>query len=232
VSDEAVLDNPAWYALTTAHAPFALGEGLARRYASDVSVFGAIAEPSRAAWADLATATAGGSVVLLSAVHGHPPPEWTRHGGGAGDQMVLGALAPVAPIDADIVALSRADVPQMVALVQLAQPGPFAARTVDLGGYLGVFDAAGTLLAMAGQRMQAPSFTEISAVCTHPSARGRGLAAALTHRVAAEIVGRGQRPILHVAHGNDNAKRVYERLGFVTRRVMRVDVVAPPAPAA
>jgi predicted GNAT family acetyltransferase len=66
--------------------------------------------------------------------------------------------------------------------------------------------------------LQTPRFGEISAVCTHPSARGRGLASLVTHRVALGMLERGQTPILHVAHGNVGAKRVYERLGFVVRR--------------
>lgn len=107
-------------------------------------------------------------------------------------------------------------VAEMLALVELTQPGPFRQRTIELGDYYGVF-ADGRLVAMAGERLQTPHFTEISAVCTHPSARGRGLAAALTHHVASGISARGQTPILHVAEHNDTARRVYARLGFDVR---------------
>ena len=118
--------------------------------------------------------------------------------------------------------------PAMLALVELTQPGPFRPRTIELGHYFGVFDD-GELIAMAGERLQTPEFTEVSAVCTHPSARGRGLAAALSHHVATGILARGQTPILHVAEANVSARRVYERLGFVVRRELEFVAVETPA---
>ena len=51
--------------------------------------------------------------------------------------------------------LGPADVGEMLALVELTRPGPFAVRTVELGGYVGVFDD-GALVAMAGERLRAP----------------------------------------------------------------------------
>jgi predicted GNAT family acetyltransferase len=124
--------------------------------------------------------------------------------------------------------LDPADVPRMLALVAIAQPGPFERSTIEMGTYLGVFDGE-ELLAMAGERTHPPGHTEISAVCTHPDARGRGLGAALTSAIARGIVARGETPFLHVADGNDNAKRLYERLGFRTRTIMQFTLVeAPP----
>ena len=79
-------------------------------------------------------------------------------------------------------------------------------------------DDAGALVAMAGERLRAPGFTEICAVCTLPAARGRGLAAMHTGHVAAGIRARGDVPLLHVARTNTTARRVYERLGFAVRR--------------
>ena len=124
--------------------------------------------------------------------------------------------------------LTAVDVPQMLALVELTKPGPFRPRTIELGGYVGVF-ADGRLMAMAGERLQTPEFSEISAVCTHPAARGLGLAASLTRHVARGILARGQRPILHVAENNHGAKRLYAKLGFVVRR--RLEFVAARTPA-
>ena len=49
-----------------------------------------------------------------------------------------------------------------------------------------------------------------------------------TSHVASTIGYRGDTPFLHVAVGNDGARRVYERLGFRVRRV--VDVVAVRTP--
>jgi predicted GNAT family acetyltransferase len=86
------------------------------------------------------------------------------------------------------------------------------------------------LIAMAGERIRFPGHTEISAVCTHPDARGRGLATALTRHVARAILDRGETPILHVRRDNHDAIRVYERLGFTVRR--GIDFVLYRTPAA
>ena len=112
--------------------------------------------------------------------------------------------------------LDATDVPQMLELVALTRPGPFLPCTIELGDYYGVFDA-GRLVAMAGERMQLPGFTEISAVCTHPDARRRGHAAGLTTRLAAGILDRGDVPFLHHTADNHDAGRVYRELGFVRR---------------
>ena len=67
---------------------------------------------------------------------------------------------------------------------------------------------------MAGERMKPGPFTEISAVCTDPAHRGRGLAAGLMTEIARDIVARGETPFLHVVAGNAGAIAVYHRLGM------------------
>ena len=49
--------------------------------------------------------------------------------------------------------LGDADVPEMLALTELTQPGPFGPRTHDLGRYIGI-RVDGRLAAMAGERMR------------------------------------------------------------------------------
>ncbi|MEN0135444.1 MAG: GNAT family N-acetyltransferase, partial [Rhodococcus sp. (in: high G+C Gram-positive bacteria)] len=66
-------------------------------------------------------------------------------------------------------------------------------------------------------RLRPPGWTEISAVCTAPEARGRGHAARLVRALAAQITARGERPFLHVAEVNTGAIALYKRLGFRTR---------------
>jgi predicted GNAT family acetyltransferase len=86
----------------------------------------------------------------------------------------------------------------------------------------------GALAAMAGERMHPEGFTEISAVCTDPGFRGRGLATRVMRAVAAGILERGEVPFLHVAGSNTGAHALYERLGFRTRRPIEFVVVAAP----
>ena len=110
----------------------------------------------------------------------------------------------------------------MLALAELTEPGPFLLRTPELGRYVGL-RREGRLLAMAGERFRLPGYVEISAVCTHPDARGEGLAGELTLNVAHAIRAGGDEAFLHVLESNENATRLYQKLGFVIRR--KVDVV-------
>jgi predicted GNAT family acetyltransferase len=74
--------------------------------------------------------------------------------------------------------------------------------------------------------MRPPGHTEISAVCTDPAFRGRGLAGALILHLVAEVTARGETPILHAVADNTDAVRLYEHLGF-TARPFRFVAVSP-----
>jgi predicted GNAT family acetyltransferase len=112
----------------------------------------------------------------------------------------------------------------MLALVELTKPGPFLKRTPELGSYLGIRQA-GQLVAMAGERLKPHGYTEISAVCTHPDYRGRGYASSLVSILIQRITGRNEIPFLHVRTENVDAIRVYEKLGFNTRRIINIVIV-------
>ena len=98
------------------------------------------------------------------------------------------------PIVGGYVNLVLTDVPEMMKLVDLTKPGPFAARTIALGSYIGI----GQLVAMAGERMRFDGFTEISAVCTHPDYTSRGYASFLVGALTQNILARGETPFLHI----------------------------------
>jgi predicted GNAT family acetyltransferase len=104
----------------------------------------------------------------------------------------------------------------MLSLTKLTNPGPFAERTIDFGHYRGIFEN-NELAAMAGQRLHAFNYAEISAVCTHPDHTGKGYARQLLIYQINRIIAAGEIPYLHVRSDNDRAIRVYEGLGFVTR---------------
>src|SRR6478672_13657070 len=135
---EQPLDNPAWHALTTYHDGVAEHHGRARRYRSDVSVFSAVDRYDDGSWNDLAALHGPGrGVVVFGPDVPEPPDGWTTLGRIRAHQMVADDLAPAA--EADSRPLTDDDVPQMIALVELAQPGPFLPRTIELGSYAGVF---------------------------------------------------------------------------------------------
>ncbi|WP_318215483.1 GNAT family N-acetyltransferase [Streptomyces sp. SCL15-6] len=223
------LDNAAWAALTGPHASFAERLGKAARYPSDVAVFAALEDPADpAAWADLHRLVGPNTVV---AVPGAPtvPEGWRTSGGVPGVQLVDTALH--AEPDPEAVRLGPADVPEILDLVARTRPGPFLPRTVLLGTYLGIRHR-GRLVALAGERLRLPGWTEISAVCTDPDHRGRGLATRLVRAVAAGIRERGDTPFLHAAAGNTRAIGLYESLGFTLRRHTDFRDVRTPGPAA
>ncbi len=222
-----VLDNAVWAALKGPQAPFAEVFGLARKFASDISPFGAIANHDDPhCWRDMAQLICNGETVVLTGNEIIVPDEWELIGGGTGKQMIGEAV--FGKEEPEAVELGLADVPEMLDLISRTEPGPFMPRTVELGGYLG-FRVDGQLVAMAGRRIHPPGWIEISAVCTDPNFQGRGFGARLVNAVAAGIRAEGEVPFLHVSETNENAIRLYEKLGFRTRMESSFKVVKAPA---
>jgi ribosomal protein S18 acetylase RimI-like enzyme len=215
------LANPAWYALRGPHSVFAEGGPLAFRYPPDMAVFAALPdEPTAAAWDQLRGLVGPGGHAFTPRDALEPPRGWEIVFSLAAIQMV--ATAVDGELDGGLERLRSEDVPDMLALVKRAEPGPFEQRTIELGEYFGVRDDDGALIAMAGERMFPSPYREISAVCTDESHRGRGLAARLTRHLVARIEARGETPMLHASADNTNAIRLYEKLGFTTSRTFTV----------
>lgn len=224
---DAVLDNPVWHALISAQRGMARVHGMAARFRADISPLAGLREPTRQALEDLrALAAPGEQLWLLSDGPLDLPPCWREVRARYIDQMVS-AGTPSRPRPASgFVELGDADVAAMAALVELTKPGPFEAHTRDMGAYLGVRDPDGKLVAMSGQRMNLSRYREISAVCSHPDARGRGLTAPLMGELMARIVAEGKTPFLHVKTENGGAKAVYRKLGFTVRRAIYFSIIA------
>jgi hypothetical protein len=129
--------------------------------------------------------------------------------------MVAERLSPAEPAF-EVTPLTDADAPQMLALATLTKPGPFFARTHQLGDFVGV-KQGGELIAMAGERMKPVGFTEVSGVCSHPDHQGKGYAASLMGVIATRILARGETPFLHVFADNTGAVRLYKALGYAVR---------------
>lgn len=210
-----ILDNAVWAALAGPQAAWAEISGNARRFPVDVSPFCAIADQSDPhCWRDLATLVGPGGNAVLTGRAIEVPDDWEELGGGTGKQMTGEEVFGKA--DEEAIELGLDDVPEMLDLISRTEPGPFLPRTVELGGYLG-FRVDGELVAMAGRRIHPPGWVEISAVCTDAAHRGKGLGGRLVMAVAAGIRAEGEVPFLHVSEKNENAIRLYEKLGFTIR---------------
>jgi predicted GNAT family acetyltransferase len=220
------LDNPIWHALMSTHAHLAEGNALARRYPLHLAPFAAVREQTAEGFAALARALHPEGMAALFVTPLEPPlPGWTHLRTFEVMQMTCENLVPTP--EPEMIKLETQDVPEMLELIRLTEPGPFKDRANELGTFYGVRDT-GKLVAMAGERIRLTGFTEISAVCTHPDFQRRGLARGLTHRLAREILARDEVPFLHVFAGNTNAIRAYESLGFQRRQLFTGVVIKAP----
>lgn len=242
-------------ALTGPHERFAVRVGNAMRYSPTVAPFATLPDdPTESDWNDLAEVVGDRSTILIRPQPALPP-DWKQVAAWPVFQMVHAARPPAGleprparPHRADarrggppevvegqvvdlgedrIEDLGRADVADIRELVRLTRPGPFLADTIELGRYIGI-RREGVLVAMAGERFRVPGATEVSAICTHPDHRGRGLADRLTKIVIDGIRARGELAFLHVITNNTPAVRLYEKLGFVVG--MEYDAIAVRAP--
>jgi ribosomal protein S18 acetylase RimI-like enzyme len=223
-----MLDNPIWSALTTDQAHLAVGGDLARRFPDEIGPLSGMPSQSDAGYEALRPlAGPGGIVGLFFREAPRLPAGWTLVRGGTLHQMVAArphGMTIATPGRAELRKLTTDDAPAMVELATLTEPGPFRLRTMELGTFYGIVEG-GRLMAMAGKRMHLPGYVEVSGVCTHPDARGRGYARLLMSRVMEEIVRDGRTPFLHSFADNYGAIRVYESLGFKLRQRLELAVV-------
>lgn len=218
------LDRPIWHALCGRQSNFARGEGGAKRFRPDVSPFIAL-DPEDSSGLDAVRWLLDPEEEVLFCQRDEVP----IPGGcklveaNRGVQMVAEHFEPTVS-STNIIALGEGDVPAMLELARLSEPGPFRDRTCELSQFWGIKDSSGRLLAMAGERLRISGRSELSGVCTHPEVRGRGFAKSLSRHVASDIVRRGEAPFLHVYADNHGAIALYEQLGF--RRRCFVEAVA------
>jgi predicted GNAT family acetyltransferase len=218
------LDNVIWRALTTVQADWSRGDALARRFRPAFARFAGMPARTGDALRALAADMAADEVLAVSDPDDFDPGPLFEVTDRKNLVQMVGPATGQARQPQRFRALHAADVPQMTALVQLTEPGPWFDRTHELGRFVG-FEHDGQLVAMAGERMRVPGHTEISAVCCHPDWRGRGLAADLLRLVSQAIVARGETPFLHVLAENASAIGLYEKLGFRRRLQTRLTIL-------
>ena len=231
-ADTDPFDNVFWTCMAGAQAAMAVGTGRVRRFAPGLSPIAAFVDPAAPTPADfavLATLVDTGERFFLPQWAGPVPAGWALHL----DTTMLAMVWDGRPVPALDPALGErpltaGDVPRMQDLAARTRPGPFGPRTIEFGGYHGVFDGD-RLLAMAGHRLFDGRRREVSGICTEPEAQGRGLARRLTEFVVHRMLARGELPFLHVASANARAIGLYQRLGFVRAREVAVRVLSRDA---
>jgi len=220
------LDNPVWASLTSRHASLARRAGRAVRYPADVAPFIAVGARDVEAANDVAGLVGPGERVIFVGPAPSLPPDW--HVEQSVDIAQMTCRERLEVIDGpDVRALTREHVPDMLALTALVYPHYFRRRTIEMGGYIGIYDGT-VLAAMAGRRMHFDGHQEISAVCTHPDHVGRGYARRLIAMLTNEILDDGQLAFLHFSHENVRAKALYEQIGYAYRTDIPLLAVRKP----
>jgi ribosomal protein S18 acetylase RimI-like enzyme len=214
------LENVIWQALTTRQAHLAECCGSARRFQREVTELCGFEKPDDSGYASLARLAGVGGTAAIFLDHSYlRRPGWEYVTGTPLIEMVCENSSAVCAQKIQcpqMVKLGDNDSCAMLELTALTKPGPFGPRTHELGYYVGIRDQ-GKLVAMAGERLKVPGYTEVSAVCTHPDHIGKGYAGGLMLEVMRGIRARGEKPFLHVRADNARAITLYERLGFQTR---------------
>jgi len=220
------LDNVIWHTLTGYHAAYASGVGDARRYASGFSPMLGFADPARPRLDELAPYCTPGEHLYCGGWSGSAPTGWRIEEESTMFQMVWQGDSPDVNGELALVRLGPVHAPLALELATLTRPGPFGLRTPELGEYFGCFDGT-RLIAMAGERLYAGTFHEISGVCTHPDFQGRGLARRLMTHLIRRQMQRGETPFLHVMRDNAGAHQLYQRMGFRDSCESVVRVIVP-----
>lgn len=126
--------------------------------------------------------------------------------------------------------LTRADLPQLLALYEVAYPDNwFDPRMIDTGQYVGVRDN-GALMAVAGVHVWSPAYriSALGNVTTHPRVRGQGVGKAVVAALCRRLLDGADHVTLNVKESNSAAIALYTALGFeVVARYHELSVGLP-----
>lgn len=215
--EENKLDNPVWYSLSETHSEFAIDYGNTKFYNPDYCPFGGFIDSENIAGAIDHYSTLNDNFFIVG-----EKPEISNAVKIAKElvclQMIIREKIQLS-VDIEIVKLTENHNEELCALVNLVQPGYFKTKTPLLGNYFGIFKD-NQLVAITGERMKMNDLTEVSAIITHPDHIGKGYAKQLITHVVNAVFEENKTPFLHVVENNIGAIKLYEKLGFVTRRKM------------
>jgi len=213
------LDNPVWHSLLETHKQFSISYANLKCYIPDCCSFGSFEKKFEPKDDISNQIDEYANLTDNFFIVGERP----GFSGGIGlknelvcAQMIIEHIISFEP-EEHIVRLNSKYDQSLFDLVNLVQPGYFKEKTVLMGDYYGIFKDD-QLIAVTGERMKMNDFTEVSAVVTHPHYTGRGFAKQLVSHTVNRILSQNKIPYLHVAEKNIVAIKLYETLGFKTRR--------------
>lgn len=212
------LDNPAWYSLQETHQHFAIGTNELKRYQPHIVSFAAFHSDKKDALTQLDNLTQPEESFFLISEMPALPLNYSI-------ETVLPCvqMACTTEIKTNIIVsietLSEKDDDDMIDLINKTLPGYYLRGTRLMGDYFGI-RVNGELVAMTGERMRMNGLTEISAVVTHPDFTGRGYAQQLVAYTSNKNLAAGIIPFLHTGYNNERAIKIYELLGYTTRRII------------
>ena len=215
-----LLYNPVYNALLSGDAHLSFGTEHVKYFDELVSPFVGFHQDYDKGFEDLYNLLPAGRNILYATPQIISEPKgWKLAAEIKGLQFVFDESTAPGNILINPVLLDNSNIEEMIQLAKLTKPGPFGPRTIEFGHYHGIFEN-GRLVAMTGQRLHVVTFSEVSAVCTHPDFLGKGYAAALILHQLDLIRQQGKKPFLHVREDNSRAIALYERLGFKVTRSM------------
>lgn len=225
-ADDVALDTPAQASFLSGWSDVAQHVGSVAALPERIGQFASVTDPARFDPDDLCRLAQSRQtpLVLLQKTPIALPKCLTLEQDRLGVQMVFDATVRPRATQAHQV-LGVQDRHDMLALAEVAKPGPFRLDTPSLGTFIGI-RVGGRLIAMAGQRMRFPGWTEISGVCVHPEFRRKGLAQGLVLDLVQRILDDGSRPFLHTFAENSGAIALYEALNFRLRTEMSFQVIS------
>lgn len=219
MNEEQKLNNPVWYSLAESHKKLALLYNKTHFYDPDYCAFGAFNEiPNNGE-----DVVAYAKLVPSFFIFGEKPsiPNSLQLTDELLCLQMIVRSRIIIPYKDEIVKLEESHREALLGLVKIVYPEYFKSKTADLGNYYGIFKN-NKLVAITGERMQMNEFTEVSAVITHPEHIGQGYAKQLVAFTANAIFEQNKIPFLHVAKANIGAVKLYEKLGFETRREISI----------
>lgn len=212
------LNNPAWYSLLETHQSFAIGNDIFKRYQPHIVSFAAFRSDKKDIQDELDKWMQPGESFFLIGEFAGLPSNYTVETVLPCVQMIC-ATEIKTNMTASIEPLSEKDDDDMIDLINKTLPGYYLRGTRLMGDYFGI-RVNGELVAMTGERMRMDGFTETSAVVTHPDFTGRGYAQQLVAHTSNKNLAAGIIPFLHTGTKNERAIKIYELLGYTTRRII------------